>query len=713
MLPTAILCCVNRWLLQNDLRLSGTLKIDLESSLHSNERMRPPSSLTIVLAIFLSASVLFWVSTAKQSRTKPSKEVSLPSELPVIPDILDQDRQFLRAEFPGFVLPLEQSRSTEKAGLQLRRRYLAEHRTGLEGSMESVSLVLERERATQTEYSEALQAAAAANQVEVCRDLLNRGAHPDAEVNPHISRPLASAMFHRNRELFVLLVEAGATKLYPLQRNPEKEGYTSFEHYAHPFYHAALAGDTDFCEFLLHQFQPEDLWQPILRGPYEYDNDIEYFNQGNTPLFAAVFGGHAETLQLLLRFGALRDENGQPHVDVNATNNCGATALHQAVNYGAARCAQLLLAAGADPTIPMTGWNPGNTPLHIANYEPLAPHMHSASGPISEDTFPLLIAACQRLGGLRWHSMTNGKGQTPLHLHAKFGNEEICRQLIRWGADVNAEADGMTPLAMAISYPHLPPFDRLGAGEEVRRARSRFCKMLVEAGAVCRGKCQRYQRRYYELAYEHGLFDFCDFLLAQGVQQDLNSFGGVYLFSATRHGRRELLENLLAQGADPNGENSRGRTSLHIAASQLREEFVERLLAAGADPNCQNEDGATPLFAVFNRFRNHMRRFSSSEAEANALEILKLLLDAGADPSIETRDGKRVLHQYFQMPSAFRDLIEAKLPPALHLDPTQSETPAESSSRVRFLGAQRCLALFRGKWGQARGVAVSCCSHVV
>ena len=47
----------------------------------------------------------------------------------------------------------------------------------------------------------------------------------------------------------------------------------------------------------------------------------------------------------------------------------------------------------------------------------------------------------------------------------------------------------------------------------------------------------------------------------------------------------EIVRVLLDAGADPNGRNVRGRTSLHLAKHS---DTVQALLDAGADPNTQD-----------------------------------------------------------------------------------------------------------------------------
>ena len=70
-----------------------------------------------------------------------------------------------------------------------------------------------------------------------------------------------------------------------------------------------------------------------------------------------------------------------------------------------------------------------------------------------------------------------------------------------------------------------------------------------------------------------------------------NSFWVLPLHSAASGGHADIVEILLAAGAEPDPRQRHGWTPLHAAAQNGDLRSVDALLAAGADPTLQNDDG--------------------------------------------------------------------------------------------------------------------------
>ena len=87
-------------------------------------------------------------------------------------------------------------------------------------------------------------------------------------------------------------------------------------------------------------------------------------------------------------------------------------------------------------------------------------------------------------------------------------------------------------------------------------------------------------------------------LLHRGAEVDARGTGwmtGTPLHSAVSNRHVDLVEILLAAGADPNARQSGGWTPLHGAAHNGDVASVALLLTAGGDPAAVNDDGASVL----------------------------------------------------------------------------------------------------------------------
>ncbi len=158
-------------------------------------------------------------------------------------------------------------------------------------------------------------------------------------------------------------------------------------------------------------------------------------------------------------------------------------------------------------------------------------------------------------------------GCTPLHLVASAGNEDMARFLIEQGADINAKDDyGATPLHCTFLPQAYMPGPRMKRFVEGRRA---IARALLDKGA------------------EVNVFD---------------NNGWTPLHIAVHVGDADIVQQLLAYGADPNAKHKRlGSTPLHFALVKEKtqtQRIVEMLVAHGADVNAITNSGARPLAMV-------------------------------------------------------------------------------------------------------------------
>jgi hypothetical protein len=90
--------------------------------------------------------------------------------------------------------------------------------------------------------------------------------------------------------------------------------------------------------------------------------------------------------------------------------------------------------------------------------------------------------------------------------------------------------------------------------------------------------------------------------------------GGTALHQAVSGGRQDLVNFLLANGADINARDRYGRRPLHRAVSGKNLEMVALLLARGAQVNSRDDQGRTPMSDV---------RFGSGGIERQIKELLR------------------------------------------------------------------------------------------
>jgi len=147
--------------------------------------------------------------------------------------------------------------------------------------------------------------------------------------------------------------------------------------------------------------------------------------------------------------------------------------------------------------------------------------------------------------------------------------------------------------------------------------------------------------------------------------------GETLLYHAAAAGKADVVELLLAKGADPKAANDRGITPLYAAAQAGHPAALKALLARKADPNARTKDGDTPLHAAI----NHV---PGTAIHPGCVEAVKLLIAAGADVNAKAKQDDTPLH--LAAKHGHRDIAElllaAKADPNAKADPVAyGETP--------------------------------------
>ncbi|MBK8980234.1 MAG: ankyrin repeat domain-containing protein [Planctomycetes bacterium] len=283
---------------------------------------------------------------------------------------------------------------------------------------------------------------------------------------------------------------------------------------------------------------------------------------------------------------------------VGAADAAGQTALHRAAMKGDAERAAALLARGADV-------NAKNVEL----YTPLA-HAVIAHDP---ETVRVLIAHGAEVMAQR------RLGFTPLYDAAADGQLEIMRLLMDAGADPTQQTEyGFEPLFTAIHHGHLAAAELLIADPrvDVNRPIAQFMPLHVAAQGDEAGPHLELYHRLIELGAR---VDMCS-AAAAGDRERIEAMlqadpdaartttilgGWTPLHDAVRNVRLDVVELLLAHGADPNaisGEIDYRSAPLHWVGTdimldepELKVATLRRLVEAGANLDALDKFGNTPL----------------------------------------------------------------------------------------------------------------------
>jgi OmpA family/Ankyrin repeats (3 copies) len=104
-------------------------------------------------------------------------------------------------------------------------------------------------------------------------------------------------------------------------------------------------------------------------------------------------------------------------------------------------------------------------------------------------------------------------------------------------------------------------------------------------------------------------------------------------------GHKEIVTWLLSKGVDVNAKGKIGETALHMAVGSADDISISNLLLAGANPNAQDSAGRTPLHNV-NLARQHIYHQPSVD---ELLKLWNLLIAANADSKILDRGGSAAI----------------------------------------------------------------------
>jgi ankyrin repeat protein len=295
------------------------------------------------------------------------------------------------------------------------------------------------------------------------------------------------------------------------------------------------------------------------------------------PLGEAVRSGDLARVRALLN----------QHVDVNAPESDGSTALDWAVETDNAELAKLLLKAGASAA---TRSRDGVSPLSLA-----------------AENRNLEIAKALLDAGADANESLPG-GETVLMAAARTGNAEVVKLLLARGARVDQKGNEFGETALMIA----------AAANQDQAAAA-----LIAHGAEVNG-------RSATLEYPKDRFGL------EGVVTILPHGDWTPLMYAGRQGSAAAARVLCEAGAEVNAVDPDGTSALLLAIMNGHFDTAAVLLEHGADANLTDKAGMGPLYATVDMNtlgEVYGRPPRASTGKLTALELMNLLIENGANPN--------------------------------------------------------------------------------
>jgi ankyrin repeat protein len=222
--------------------------------------------------------------------------------------------------------------------------------------------------------------------------------------------------------------------------------------------------------------------------------------------------------------------------------------------------------------------------------------------------------------------------QFPFKVAAKKGNTEALRMLLKFGIDNNTRNMALIEAAGGdASEEHLNEavILLLGQGADVNARTEGGCTALAQAAA--RTERAAVIRTLLDAGANINSKSTCS--IGQGWTPLMYALSDV-----DSPNRMDVVNLLLARGANPNLAGEDGMTTLMVAARFRDIDMVRNLLDRGMDPNQADNDGGTALMEA--ALKDQYRRQVSSR---NITEIVRLLLDRGANPNLADKYGNTAL----------------------------------------------------------------------
>lgn len=396
---------------------------------------------------------------------------------------------------------------------------------------------------------------------------------------------------------------------------------------------AALPTDRQGLNALVHAARADEVWlvgELLKRGA---SPDV-LLPDGGSLITECVSEGRTAVANLLLTHGAQTnsvDQSGSPLVELAARNGY-VWMVRDLIRRGVAF-------EGAEEL-------EGDPEFHLSHV-------------VAEAGEPELIEILAQSGAN--FDVTNQYGENPMHIAVGSGSYDVLRSLHRQGVSIDiADGSGATPIHLAVmrrdpdslrellslgANPNsIGPGGLLAIDFALEMRDYEFASLLIQYGSTV--PCTPLYNGILD-----GDRELVDFLLANGA--DPNSLcrlsDDTLLGAAIRTGNRWAAFRLIKAGALPNATIREGQTAFHLAVAKLDRALVGLMLEKGADPNLPFANYPSKEFLAQVASQNiarsslsNTRRFTpiGLASDSGDLELARLLLAHGADPQIYTRGGR-------------------------------------------------------------------------